>query len=114
MNKTGWAGVGYSVVIWDEVRCASFVALREQETMIADFFISLREHRENWPIVRYYAALEGASSLNNEIMRLEQSYLTVVAQLLLREQDGKPLPPSVAEAKSSELTMIWCGMFASR
>jgi len=99
MNKTGWVGVGYSVVIWDEARSASFFALREQEQMIADFFITLREHQEHWPAVRYYAALEGASPLTNELLRLECPLVTIVAQLVLRER-------SVAQTLASKLTMI--------
>jgi hypothetical protein len=99
MDKTGWAGLGYSVVIWDEARCASFFAIREQEQMVRDFFTSLREHGEHWPLIRYYAALEGASPLQTELLRVERPWVTVVAQLLLRER-------SVAQTLASEPTMI--------
>jgi hypothetical protein len=106
--RTGWDGIGWSVVVLPEGRAVSMCALRGSNHL-EQLQEWIKAHSENWPIVKYYAAWGNATEIHHEMYRMKNGPITVVAggALWAIERKGVMLPPpmTVAKAKASSATM---------
>jgi|HubBroStandDraft_1064217.scaffolds.fasta_scaffold146751_3 hypothetical protein len=109
---TGWDGIGYSVMVGGEERSHDFYCMRGcDDKWMEDFLQCIRSYHRtaSIPLIRYYASYGGADVLKNEVWRLHEENVIVVAKIGFRgiERAGKFLPPpSVELLQSCPLTML--------
>jgi hypothetical protein len=101
-NAYGWVGVGYSCIPpapEQGDQATSFMVMRGNGNF--DFFAKkLIAAQKLIPLIRYYAALGTASTLQQEVYRVKHpNGLIIAAQCLLRR------PQIVEKTKASALTM---------
>src|SRR5580658_4640249 len=95
---TGWDGIGYSVMVGGEERSHDFYCMRGcDDKWMEDFLQCIRSYHRtaSIPLIRYYASYGGADVLKNEVWRLHEENVIVVAKIGFRgiERAGKFLPP---------------------
>src|ERR1700733_14113816 len=104
-SVTGWHGVGYSVIEYDKGGCASAFGFRGGLGHLENLLSWIKDHELDDFYIRYYCAFFGASVLRNQVYRLENGPITVVAQLgILGYASGAPAP-TVEGTQACEQTM---------
>lgn len=110
VTKTGWDGIGYSVLLQPEDRNAernavSSYGLRYGDHHLPNLLRWVEQHQDGLGLIRYYAAYGPASPLDREVICVTNGPITVRAKILFYAYgDGTPAP-TVGQIHSSDLTM---------